>query len=92
MSETNTQPTVEPTTDEAKPDFQPITSQEQLNAVLGERLAPERNKFADYDELKAKAAKLDHIEEANTTQTDKLSRRIEALEAENAAYALIGFA
>ena len=43
--------------EQVKPEFQPITSQEQLNALLGDRLARERAKFADYDELKAKAEK-----------------------------------
>ena len=41
-------------------EFEPITSQEQLDGILKGRLAREREKatakFADYDELKAKAA------------------------------------
>ena len=40
-----------------KPEFQPITSQEQLNALLGDRLARERAKFADYGELRDKASR-----------------------------------
>ncbi len=54
-----------------KPEFQPITSQEQLNALLGDRLARERAKFADYDELKAKATKFDQAEQASKTELEK---------------------
>ena len=36
-------------------EFTPITSQEQLDAIIGKRLAREREKFADYDELKEAA-------------------------------------
>ena len=45
--------------------FQPITSQEQLNAVLKDRLARERGKvrerYADYDELKERAGAADRL-------------------------------
>ena len=57
--------------EQAKPEFQPITSQEQLNALLGDRLARERAKFADYDELKAKAEKFDEAEKANMSELEK---------------------
>lgn len=47
-------------------EFEPITSQEQLDGILKGRLAREREKatakFADYDELKAKAAKFDEAD------------------------------
>ncbi|WP_108869942.1 hypothetical protein [Tessaracoccus timonensis] len=54
--------------EQAKPEFQPITSQEQLNALLGDRLARERTKFADYDKLKAKA------EKANLSELEKATK------------------
>lgn len=41
------------------PEFEAITSQEQLDRVLSDRLAHERAKHADYDDLKAMVAKLD---------------------------------
>ena len=51
-----------------KTEFEPITSQEQLDGILKGRLAREREqaaaKYADYDELKAKAAKFDEAEAA----------------------------
>lgn len=61
--------------------FKPITSQEELNRVLKDRLDRERAKFADYAELKAKAAKLDEIEEANKSEAEKVAERLAKAEA-----------
>lgn len=36
-------------------DFTPIESQEALDRIIGERLAREREKYSDYDDLKALA-------------------------------------
>lgn len=62
-------------------DFKPIETQEAFNAAIKERLARERAKYADYDELKAKAAKLDAQEEAGKDELQKARERISALEA-----------
>lgn len=43
-------------------DFTPITTQADLDRIVGDRLARERKKYADYSELKAKARKLDEVE------------------------------
>lgn len=69
----------EPTPAEA---FTAITSQEDLNKVLNDRLTRERAKFADYRDLKSKADKLDQIEAANQTEAEKSAKRIADLEAE----------
>ena len=69
-----------PTTDEG---FKPITSQDDLNRVIDDRLKRERAKYADYKDVKAKAAKLDEIEQANKTEAERVAARIEALEGEN---------
>lgn len=53
-------------------EFTPITSQEDLDRKLGERLARERSKYADYDDLKAKAAKFDEADAASKTELQKL--------------------
>lgn len=66
----------------AVPTFAPITSQEQLNAVLGERLARERAKFADYDDLKVKATQFDEQSEAAKSETQKLVDKAANLEAD----------
>ena len=47
----------------AAEEFKPITSQDDLNRIIGERV--KRVKLVDYDDLKKKAAKLDEIEAAN---------------------------
>lgn len=46
-------------------------TQEQVDAMIGERLGRERAKYADYDELKAKADKFTKIEEANKGTSER---------------------
>lgn len=66
-------------------EFEPITSQEQLDGILKGRLAREREKaaakFADYDELKAKAAKFDEAEAAQMSDLEKAKKEVEELKA-----------
>lgn len=64
--------------------FTPITTQEDLNKVLAPRLERERAKFADYKDLKAKAARLDELEAASKSEAERVAERIAALESENA--------
>ena len=63
-------------------EFKAITTQDDLNKVIDERLKRERAKYADYRDLKAKAAKLDEIEKANQTEAEKAQARIAELETE----------
>lgn len=63
--------------------FTPITTQDDLNKVVSERVNRERAKFADYKDVKAKADRLDEIEKANKTEAEKFAERIAALESEN---------
>lgn len=51
--------------------FEPITSQEDLDKRLGERLARERAKYGDYDDLKKKAAAHDKALEDAKSDADK---------------------
>lgn len=60
-------------------DFTPITSQEDLNRIIAARVS--RAKPSDYDDLKAKAAKLDEIEQQNMSELDKAAAKIKAAEA-----------
>jgi hypothetical protein len=71
------------TTAPASDEFKPITSQDDLNRVIADRVARERAKYADYKDVKAKAAKLDEIEQANKSEQEKFNERIAALEKEN---------
>lgn len=57
-------------------------TQEEVNAIVAERLDRERKKYDGFDELKAKAAKFDEIEEANKSELQKANERAQALEAE----------
>ena len=65
---------------EQAPSFTPITSQEDLNRVIGERINSVKAKFADYDDLKAKASRLDEIEQASKSELEKAQERIAELE------------
>lgn len=51
--------------------FSPITSQEDFDRRLSDRLARERGKFADYDDLKKKAEAHDAALEAAKTDAEK---------------------
>lgn len=64
---------------QAKP-FEVISSQEELDRIVQERLARERKKFADYEEAKAAQARLAEIEEANKSELEKAQARAEAAE------------
>ena len=63
-------------------EFEPITSQEDLNKVISDRIQRERAKYADYKDVKAKAAKLDEIEDANRSEAEKQQARLTELETE----------
>lgn len=54
-------------------------SQADVDRIVQERLARERQKYADYDDLKAKAEAAD----SSKTDLEKLTEQIEALKAEN---------
>lgn len=60
--------------------FVPIGSQEALDRIVQARLARERSKYADYDDLKAKATKFDETVEANKTDLQKAIDRAEKAE------------
>lgn len=61
-------------------EFKAPDSQEALNQIIEARLARERSKFADYDDLKAAADKLAQFEEAKKTDEQKAQERLEAAE------------
>ena len=72
------------TTDAAGKDgvqFEAITSQEELDRIITNRLSRERAKYSDYDDLKAKSQKWDEVEEANKTELQKALDRAAQAEA-----------
>lgn len=61
-------------------DWTPPASQEELNRIIAARVSREREKFADYDDIKSKAAKFDEVEEAAKSELEKALARAEAAE------------
>jgi hypothetical protein len=57
-------------------------TQEEVNRIVQERVFKERSKFEGFEDLKAKAAKYDEMEEASKTELQKATERAEKLEAE----------
>lgn len=66
---------------ETGPDQESSESKE-FSRALSKRTAEIRTKYSDYDELKAKAAKLDEIEEAQKSELDKLRKQAQKAERE----------
>lgn len=63
--------------------FTPITTQAEFDERIKARIARVKaTKPADYDELKAKAAKLDELEEASKSELQKATERADALQKE----------
>jgi hypothetical protein len=90
VSTTNTESTGEAqgTSTEAT-EFKAPASQEELNAIVEKRLARERAKYSNFDEIKAKAEKFDEVEESKKSDLDKLTGKLtkaeeRALKAERA--------
>lgn len=66
-------------------------TQSEMDAIIGDRLKRERAKYADYEEVKAKAAQYDAAQEAAKSdlekaveERDKLRAQLDALQAEKA--------
>lgn len=75
MSEENTS-----TEGEKKAEFKAPGSQEEFDRMVADRLNRERAKFADYDDLKAKAAKFDEADQASKSELQKAIERAESAE------------
>jgi len=62
-----------------------VFSQDELNAIINDRLARERNKYADYDQLKTAAQKLKEIEDSQKSESEKLQESLAELQRQNEA-------
>jgi len=65
-------------------------TQSELDAIIGDRLKREREKYSDYEAIKAKADKYDEAEEANKSElqkavekADSLQKQLDALNKQN---------
>lgn len=75
----------------AEPEFQPVTSQEDFDKRIQERLRRQRSQFPSNEELAAlreKAKKADEIEQAQMSELERANTRLAELEAQNAAAAV----
>lgn len=61
-------------------------TQADLDRIVQDRLSREREKYGDYDALKAKADKFDEIEEASKTELQKATEKAKALQDELDAF------
>jgi hypothetical protein len=61
-------------------------TQADLDRIVKDRLTREREKYGDYDALKAKAEKFDEIEEASKTELQKATEKAKALQDELDAF------
>lgn len=61
-------------------------TQAEMNAIIRDRLDRERGKFADYEELKQKAAQFDAAQEAGKTELQKATERADQLQSQLDAY------
>ena len=57
-------------------------TQAELDAIVGDRLKRDRAKYADYEDLKKKAERLDELEEAAKTDLQKATERADSLQKE----------
>lgn len=77
MSETVNQEKATGNNEEAK-----TFTQDELNAIVNDRLKRAGEKYKDYDDLKAKAAKLDELEAAGKTELEKANKKVADLQTE----------
>lgn len=66
----------------AAPQAERTFTQKELDDILQARLGKERARYADYEDLKAKAAKLDELEAANKTELQKATEKAESYKKE----------
>lgn len=57
-------------------------TQAELNAIVQDRIARERSKYGNFEELKEKALKFDQIEEESKSELQKATERADSLQAE----------
>ena len=69
----------------APDEFKPITSQDDLNRIIAERVSRERAKYADYKDLQSKAQQFDALAEANKSEIEKANDKAAAAERERDA-------
>lgn len=81
MTEAAIIPAEAPAAEEAQAQHAEKTfTQADVDRIVGERISGVKSKFADYDDLKVKAAKADELEAAQMTEVEKALKRAEQAE------------
>jgi len=57
-------------------------TQDELNAIVADRLGREKSKYADYEDIKAKAEKFNQAEESNKSEVQKATEKAAELQSE----------
>lgn len=65
--------------------YTPPATQGDLDRIITERVSRERSKYADYADLKAKAKQFDAAQDANKSETQKLTDQLQAVQQQLAA-------
>lgn len=86
---TETEPDNKPDQDVQREVSSKTFTQEQLDAIISQRLSKERERFAGFDELKSKAGKFDELQEEGRSEQEKMTERLTAAE-QRAASAELG--
>ena len=77
------EPAADPKSDPEPAGFQAITSQDQFDRMVKDRIARVKaTPPADYEDLKAKASKFDELDAANKSELEKANERAERAEKE----------
>lgn len=71
----------DPKTAEGEKEPEKTFTQDELNAIVADRLGREKSKYSDYEEIKAKAEKYDQTEENNKSEIQKATEKADALQA-----------
>lgn len=82
----DTTPTTGADTGGGSGNYTPPATQAELDRIIADRLSRERSKYADYEDLQAKAQRLAEIEEANKTEAEKAAEQLATLQAKVAEY------
>lgn len=61
-------------------------TQADVDRIVSERLSRERARYADYDDLKAKASEYDKAAEAQKTEQQRLAEQLQAAQSEAERY------
>lgn len=62
--------------------FKPINSQEDLDKLIGARVARERAKYEGFEELKAKASRFDDLQNKSKSDTERLQDQLNKIQSE----------